>query len=323
MRGALRRLAAPLAAVVVLSLAAGVRPASADASPSPCPSVDPNALNPGVPQTCIDQAKARQQALKDIQDTLGSTLAQGIAAQQQLSASILLNLKQQDALRTKIAANEVRQRQLSDQIAELDQEIADTQRKVVVEKARIRELARVVFTQPSSVLVMLAQARSLGDLITEVSDLMAAGSRADEMKRQLDSDVKRVSADRARVNSDRDQAALAHRQMTDGLAELQKLHDQEVASSEELQAKLDDTRSELQQAAKQSTAIAQQITQMLQEQQEAIIAAAMQQVWDQYEAWAKANPAPITGAPSQGHSDRKSTRLNSSHYSRSRMPSSA
>jgi len=273
-------------------------------SPSPCPSFDPSSTalpSPGTSQTCIDQAKAEQQALKDIQQALGSTLAEGLAAQQQLSASILQNEKQQQQLKQLIASDQAEAVSLAAQAQKLDAEIVVVRKRVDVERAQIRELARVVYTQPDSVLVVLAQSQSLGDLVTRVSDLMAAGSRADELKRRLDADLQKVRDDRAQVAADEAKVAADDAQEQAGVAKLQKLHDQEETSAAQLADKLAQTKLEIQDAGKQSSAIAKQITEMLQQQEEAIIAAAMQQVWDQYEAWAKANPV-VAGAPSTGHS---------------------
>lgn len=273
-------------------------------SPSPCPSFDPSSTtlpSPGTSQYCIDQAKAQQDALKAVQQALGATLAEGLAAQQQLSESILQNQKQQQQLKQMIAQDVAEEAALDAQAVKLDADIVAAQRRVVVERAEIRELARVVYTQPDSMLVVLAQSQSLGDLITRVSDLMAAGSRADELKQRLDADLQKVRDDRAKVAADRARVAADQAQEQSGLAKLQALHDQEEASAAQLADKLAQTKQEIQDAAKQNGALAKQITQMLQQQEEAIIAAAMQQVWDQYEAWAKANPV-VASAPSTGHS---------------------
>lgn len=273
-------------------------------SPSPCPSVDPNSSSlpsPGTSQACIDAAKAQQKALKDIQTTLGASLSAGLAAQQQLSESILQNQKQQNDLRSMIAQDEARIAVLDAEAVRLDAEIVATQQRVERERAQIRELARVVYTQPDSVLVLLAQSQSLGDLVTRVSDLMAAGSRADELKHRLDADLRKVQADRAQVAADRAEVVRRQQGEQDGLAKLQKLRAEEEESAAELADKLAQTKDEIQAASKQSSALAKQIAEMLQQQEEAIIAAAMQQVWDQYQAWAKANPV-IASAPSTGHS---------------------
>jgi len=46
------------------------------------------------------------------------------------------------------------------------------------ERAQLRELARAIYTAPTSVLVILGQAQSLSDLLTRIADLNVAGSRA-------------------------------------------------------------------------------------------------------------------------------------------------
>jgi murein DD-endopeptidase MepM/ murein hydrolase activator NlpD len=291
---------AALAAVLTAAPALG----AGTPSPSPCPSIDPNSTalpSPGTSQFCIDQAKAEQQALKDVQQALGATLAEGLAAQQQLSESILQNEKQQQQLKQMIAADRAEEVQLDAEAVKLDADILAAQKRVEAERAEIRELARVVYTQPDSVLVVLAQSQSLGDLVTRVSDLMAAGSRADELKQRLDADLQKVRDDRAKVAADRAKVAADQAQEQAGLAKLQQLHDQEEVSAAQLADKLSQTKQEIQDAAKQDSKLAKEIQQMLQQQEEAIIAAAMQQVWDQYEAWAKANPV-VDAAPSTGHS---------------------
>ncbi|HEX6489662.1 MAG TPA: peptidoglycan DD-metalloendopeptidase family protein [Candidatus Dormibacteraeota bacterium] len=301
---ALRHLAAALAAASALALLTSAPALGATPSPSPCPSIDPNATalpSPGTSQSCIDAAKAQQAALKEIQATLGSTLASGLAAQQQLSESILQNQKQQDDLRNLIAQAQARIAELDAEGVRLDAEIAATQLRVDRERKEIRELARVVYTQPDSMLVILAQSASLGDLVTRVSDLMAAGSRADELKHQLDADLQKVHDDRAKVAADRAETVAQQDAERSGLDKLQQLRVQEEQSAAELADKLAQTRDEIQAASKQSSDLAKKITEMLQQQEEAIIAAAMQQVWDQYEAWSKANPV-VASTTSTGHS---------------------
>lgn len=296
------------AALAVASLAfASVLPTAAGAatpSPSPCPSFNPDATTlppPGTSAYCIQQAQQQQAAYKALQAQLGASLASGLVAQQQLSASILQNQQQQQDLRNLIAKDEQQEAALDAEAARLDAQIAVLTKRIQQERREIRELARVVYTQPDSMLVVLAQSENLGDLVTRVSDLMAAGSRADALKGRLDSDLKTIQADRAKVAADRAAVAAEQASQQAALVKLEQLRQKELDSAAQLQDKLDQTRAEIAAAAGQSTALAQQIAQMLQQQEEAIIAAAMQQVWDQYEAWAKANPV-VAGAPSPTHS---------------------
>lgn len=300
----MRRRLLLLVAAAAVAIAIPAPAAAASPSPSPCPSVDPNSTtlpSPGTSQACIDAAQQRQQDYKAIQATLGANLAAGLAAQQQLSASILQNQKQQQDMRSLIAQDVAQEAQLDAEAARLDAQIAAVTKRIGEERAQIRELARVVYTQPDSVLVVLAQSDNLGDLVTRVSDLMAAGSRADALKQKLDADLKTVSDDRAKVAADRAAVAAAQASQEAALVKLETLRQQELDSAAQLADKLAQTQDEIKAAANQSSALGKQIAEMLQQQEEAIIAAAMQQVWDQYEAWAKANPV-VAGAPSAQHS---------------------
>src|SRR2546427_340430 len=56
-----------------------------------------------------------------------------------------------------------------------------------------------------------------------------------------------------------------------------------------LQVKIDETRSEIYLLKTQSARLAQQVTDLLQQQQDEIIAAAMQSVWTQVQLWTQAN----------------------------------
>ena len=65
--------------------------------------------------------------------------------------------------------------------------------------------------------------------------------------------------------------------------------DEEDHQSAELQAKIAETRWEMYVLKSQSTTLAQQVADMLQQQQDAIIAAAMQSVWTQVQLWPASN----------------------------------
>ena len=69
----------------------------------------------------------------------------------------------------------------------------------------------------------------------------------------------------------------------------------------QLQAKIDETRWEIAVLRSQSTKLAQAMADMLQQQQDAIIAAAMQSVWTQVQLWTQSNSVGQIPA-SAGHS---------------------
>jgi len=264
MRGLLIALAA---ALVVLSSS---YQAAADTSP-----VDP---------------KQQQLALiNQIRAQLGSNLADALAAQQQLRQSLQDNAAQQADLQTKIAAEQQK-------IADLDAEIAAAQRReaelsdrIDAERAQMRELARAIYVAPDSVLGYLGQSQSLSDLITRVADLNVAGARANELKYALQQDLTELQTQRKKEQAARDAEIEVRDKLNLELSQLQALQAQQQKSMAQLQVKIDQTRTELALLSRQSTQLAQQITDLLEQQQDAIIAAAMQAVWNQVQLWSQSN----------------------------------
>ena len=233
---------------------------------------------------------AQQKAVIDqIRAQLGSNLANAMAAQQQLKQSLIDNTNQQRDVQGQIA-------DAQQQIDDLDAQIAASQvregmlgLRIDSERAQLRELGRAIYTAPTSVLVILGQAQSLSDLLTRVSDLNVAGSRAAELKQQLASDLTEQQAERVQQQADRDTQVALRTQLSSELVQLRKLHRQQEKSMAQLQAKIDETRWEMAVLRSQSAKLAQSMADMLQQQQDAIIAAAMQAVWTQVQLWLQSN----------------------------------
>ena len=246
-------------------------------------------------------AASQKAVIDQIRAQLGSQLADAMAAQQQLKQSLIENTNQQHDVQGQIA-------DAQQQIDDLDVQIATSQVREVMlglridsERAQLRELARAIYTAPTSVLVILGQAQSLSDLLTRISDLNVAGSRATELKQQLASDLTDQQAERVQQQTDRDTQIALRTQLASELVQLRKLHQQQVKSMRELQAKIDETRWEIAVLRSQSAKLAQQMADMLAQQQDAIIAAAMQSVWTQVQLWSQSNNVGQIPA-SAGHS---------------------
>jgi len=157
------------------------------------------------------------------------------------------------------------------------------------ERAQLRELARAIYTAPTSVLVILGQAQSLSDLLTRISDLNVAGSRASKVKASLAQDLSDLQAVRQQEQDARDEQVTQRAQLTSELSQLRVLHKQQEKSEAQLEVKIAQTQSELYVLKTQSARLAQQVTDLLQQQQDAIIAAAMQSVWTQVQLWSQSN----------------------------------
>jgi murein DD-endopeptidase MepM/ murein hydrolase activator NlpD len=266
--------------LTLMLLGAGLAGVAADTPPDPV-----------AQQAMIDQIRAQ----------LGSNLADALAAQQQLQKSLQENAAQQQVMQDKIAVVEAK-------IADLEAQIADAQRREAIlalridtERAQLRQLARAIYTSPASVLVILGEAQSLSDLLTRVADLNVAGARARDLKSSLARDLVDLTNQRVKEQAARDEQVKQRDQLDSELAQLQVLQAQQEDSMAKLAIKIQQTKTELALLSQQSTALAQQVTDWLQQQQDAIIAAAMQSVWTQVQLWAQSNNVG-TIPTSPGHS---------------------
>jgi len=238
-----------------------------------------NPIDPQQQKTLIDQVRAQ----------LGSHLADALAAQQQLLKSLADNAAQQADVRSKISDTQAK-------IDELDAEILDAQQReaalairIDTERQQLRQLARAIYVAPGSVLVLLAESQSLGDLLTRISDLNVAGGRASDLKASLDQNLADLQKEREKEQAARDEQVVQRDKLNSELTQLQALRTQEQKSLAQLQEKIAETQYELRLLSKQSAQLAQEITDMLEQQQDAIIAAAMQAVWTQVQLWYQSN----------------------------------
>jgi murein DD-endopeptidase MepM/ murein hydrolase activator NlpD len=275
-----RRLLVALA-LAFLVLGVDRQPATADSAPT----------NPQQQLAIIAQIRAQ----------LGSNLADAMAAQQQLRQSLQANAAQQQEVQAKIDDVQAKISDLDAQIAAAQQRQAYLTRRIATERAQIRQLARGVYESPSSVLLVLAQSRSLSDLFTRVADLNVAGSRAADLKKSLAGDIAQLQLEQEIEKAARDDQVAQRDELNTQLSKLKALQAQQQKSVAQLDQKIRQTKSELVRLNRQSTQLAQAVTDMLQQQQDEIIAAAMQAVWTQLQLWLESNDVGQIPT-SEGHS---------------------
>jgi len=260
-------------------------------------------LSPSTASADTSSTDPQQQLalITQIRAQLGSNLADALAAQQQLRQSLQDNAAQQSVLQGKIA-------DVQQQIADLETQIAYAQsreamlaQRIATERQQLAQLARAVYVAPTSPLVVLAESSSLGDLLSRIANLNVAGSHATDVKNALAQDLAAQQVERQKEQDARDEEVKQRNQLTDELSQLQVLQAQQDKSMAELEVKIDQTRTELFLLNRQSTQLAQQVTDMLQQQEDAIIAAAMQSVWTQVQLWTQSNNVGQI-ATSAGHS---------------------
>jgi murein DD-endopeptidase MepM/ murein hydrolase activator NlpD len=257
----------------------------------------------GVTANAPTDPQHQKVLIDQIRAQLGSNLADALAAQQQLEQSLKNNTAQQRDVQGKIAVIEQTIADLDVQIAAAIQQEAMLADRIDTERAQLRQLARAIYVAPTSVLVILGEARSLSDLLTRVTDLNVAGSRAADVKAALASDLVLLQLERQKEQDARDAQIQQRVQLDTELTQLRALHKQQEKSMAQLQAKIAETRSEMYLLSRQSAKLAQAVTDLLQQQQDEIIAAAMQSVWTQVQLWSQSNNVGQIPA-SAGHSTR-------------------
>ncbi|MDQ6918222.1 MAG: peptidoglycan DD-metalloendopeptidase family protein [Candidatus Dormibacteraeota bacterium] len=275
------RLRFALAALVPLLLIVGASPASATA--------------PGD----LAAAQARAAVIESVRAQLGSQLATALQTSDRVAQALRDNASQQDALKASIADSDGKILALEDQISKLDVEIEQTNTRIRGEKAQIASLARAIYAQPSSVLLLVVESKSIGDMITRVNDLRSAGARAQTLKSQLKVDLAKIETDLKKQQTARDEQVKLKDQKVADLAKLLDLQAKQEKSQADLAQQIAATRYELGRVDYQSTALAQQIANLLQQQEEDIIAAAESSVWSQVQT---INPTGLPTVTSAGHS---------------------
>ncbi|MGH7764948.1 MAG: murein hydrolase activator EnvC family protein [Candidatus Dormibacteraceae bacterium] len=232
----------------------------------------------------------QQQAVIDqVRTQLSSNLADALAAQEQLKQSLLDNATQQQAVQAQIADVQAKIAVLDAEITAAQQREAFLARRIDVERAQLQQLARAMYVAPTSVLVVLGEASSLSDLLTRVADLNAAGSRASDIKRSLISDLAEQHAERIVEQNARAEQVIQQQKLDSQLAQLKVLEAQQEQSMSDLDTKIAQTRYELWALNSQSAQLAQEVTDLLTQQEDALIAAAMQAVWTQVQLWSQSN----------------------------------
>lgn len=249
----------------------------------------------------IAAAQQQQQLIDAVRSQLGSNLADAIAAQDQLTKSLEENAAQQRVVQQRIDDANAHIAVLDDQISKLDDDMTATNLRMSIERTQLRSLARAIYVQPSSVALMLAESRSLDDLISRIQDLNSAGARANAVRDALNRDTDRLQADHDKQAIARNQQLKLRAAADADMDALKQLQQQQEDSKQKLQVKIDQTKTELTALSGQSAELAKQITDLLQKQQDEIIAAAMQQVWDQVKL-ATQNGGPTNIVTSSNHS---------------------
>jgi murein DD-endopeptidase MepM/ murein hydrolase activator NlpD len=273
---------------------------SSTPSPSTAPSAQPSpSASPSPsPSPRASPSPSESNLLNQVRLTLGSGLANAFAAQTQLSGSLHANVAEQQAVSTRLAATDRKIAALDTEIERLQVEIDSTNLKIEIERSQITALARAIYAQPNSMLLVLAQAHSLGDVLKRGSDLLLAGRKAQDVKVKLGEDLKRLQSDRTKAQLDRDEQERQRHELQNLTNQLLYLQDQALSVSGALQAKMAAINAELAIVGSQSPEVAAALQSRLLSDTTVISAEARRVTWDHIQLLLRAQvKSPGVSAP--------------------------
>ena len=236
-----------------------------------------------------------QQFLDTVRTQLNSSLSEAFATQQELSYTLADNRHEQDALTEQIAASEAKLVELDAELVRLQDEIDATTKRIDVERAALSTLARAVWAEPDSFLLLAARAKDLGEIFTRTADLISAGQRGSVLKANLERDLASLQVDLQRQQEARDAEAALKQDLVDKEDRLSQLAESGKFIAQRLEAAISQVRSELAALSGQAPALADQIQAELLASTASAVAAAQGEVWAQLMIWQQLNlpPPPI------------------------------
>ena len=267
-------LASVIATIAVLAV--HIPPATAVDS-SPCPS--PASTASGA-RTCVNQSTS---PYDELEKRLGGDIAKGLATQQKLTEAVNEAAAYVQLLTAQLTTEEGRVAALQDQVAQLDQEIADLASRIDVERQQVAALAVAMYRQPASFLDIIASSGNLGQALSAAADLVVAGQRAHALQARLQADLVRVQADRDARQSALDQETAVLAQVQSGLDQMSGAQ----GTLSDLMSQLSDLIGQLMSAVadvrNQPTSVTDALAQLLEQEEQALV----QQ--SEATAWAQAN----------------------------------
>jgi len=224
-----------------------------------------------------------------VRQRLGADLAAGVAAAAGLQQSPADNTQRQAAIKDRIQQTQSTIDQMKVEMAVLDRSIAATEARIAAEQHLLGTVARAIYTAPTNLIIRLIGAGSLRQMLLTSADLAAAGSRARAIKMKLDEDRAQLVQQRAQKAAALDQMTALERQLTGDLAALVQLRASQESTQVQLKAKMQAISAEQDRVRSQDLALADRIATQLRAEQEALIAAAIQQAWAELAIWLQSN----------------------------------
>jgi predicted nucleic acid-binding Zn-ribbon protein len=203
----------------------------------------------------------QQQQLSQQQAQLATTLANAVAAEDQINTQIQQNQQQQNQLQAQIAGYQAQIQQLDAQTSALQTKIDNLTREEASEKKQLQILAGAMYAQPSSALVGIVEASNVGDYLTQDAQMKAAGDQARQLELQIDTTRKQTVAAQTALTDKRTQVQNTENQVQASLNQMVALGNQQVAAKQQLNSQIGVTQAAIAQANAEAAALSAQLAQ--------------------------------------------------------------
>jgi murein DD-endopeptidase MepM/ murein hydrolase activator NlpD len=183
-------------------------------------------------------------------------LADALRVETDLTGSLHVDVFEQEQLATLMSSADSRIAALDAQISSLQAQIDATTHRIDTERAQISALARTMYAQPDSLLLLLVQSQDLRDAISRTSQYVVAGTRAHDIKVQLADDLRRLQSEKDQAQTDRDLEARQRALLQSLASQTTSLQGQALAVSEQLRFRVARIQAELDALGSQSPQVA-------------------------------------------------------------------
>jgi len=300
----MKRLAPAVLALAGVLLTGSLAWADTASSPRTSPSPATGVRQSGGPPTAPTPTPAPtpDPALVALQARIGADLANALDKQRRLSSAVAANTAKEGQLNNQINAAAAKIDQLQAEIDDLTQQIDETQAKIDVEKAEVAALTRALARRPSSLPLLFARSRNLGDVLRTGTELIVAGRRAHAMQTQLEADLSKLQAERDARQADQDAETALQASLQAQLDSLTMVMSQQDEVSSVLYDLLSQFRSALGNDQGLAPADLTTLVGMLEQQQQSLDLASVTQAWSAARVGAGQVQLLKAGLPAHGPS---------------------
>ncbi len=183
--------------------------------------------------------------LSQPQQQLATNLTQADSQLNRLQAEVAQNQRQQTQLQAQVNADQAQAQELSQQVSKLQTRVNTLTARERQERTQLMELARAVYAEPSSALLSVVEAASLGSYLTQNASLDDAAQRAHLLTGQLESTRRQAQASQRSLEQALGQVTADETQAQASQVQLQALGAEMQSQQAQVEAQTTITQSEI------------------------------------------------------------------------------